>query len=192
MSSDSKDTAQERSNKTALERSGEPAHSDSNSEPLWEGDQIATVGRTTTVVTSHSPLETFELGVRLGEQASAGAVLLLKGDLGAGKTLLVKGIAAGLGIEPADVTSPTFALVNEHRGRLPLYHVDLYRLDRSHRDQSGRYEGLPELGLEEIVDAGDSVVAIEWAERLGRSPRGAIEIEIVWVSDQEREIRIRR
>ncbi|HMG36798.1 MAG TPA: tRNA (adenosine(37)-N6)-threonylcarbamoyltransferase complex ATPase subunit type 1 TsaE [Blastocatellia bacterium] len=134
------------------------------------------------VILSRSPEETFQLGVRMSQQLSPGSVLLLKGELGAGKTLLVKGLAGGVGIDPRDVTSPTFALINEYHGRTRLYHVDLYRLDY----------GLPELGLEEILERGDAIVAIEWAERLAYVPPNATEVEIVWVSEQEREIRISR
>jgi tRNA threonylcarbamoyladenosine biosynthesis protein TsaE len=90
-------------------------------------------------------------------------VLLLSGDLGAGKTAFVKGIAEGLGIDAAEVTSPTFTLVHEYGGgRLPLIHVDLYRLDRVDLDEIGMDAELAETG----------VIAIEWAERLVRPVRG--------------------
>src|ERR1700694_5518063 len=73
--------------------------------------------------------ETFDLGVRIGEQLSGGEIILLNGPLGAGKTVLVKGIARALGLDEKDVTSPSFTLVNPHPGRLLIYHIDLYRLD---------------------------------------------------------------
>ena len=73
--------------------------------------------------------ETFDLGVRIGEQLSGGEIILLNGPLGAGKTLLVKGVARALGLDEEDVTSPSFTLVNLHQGRLLLYHIDLYRLE---------------------------------------------------------------
>lgn len=106
---------------------------------------------------SHSARETVELGERLGLAARAGWVFALSGDLGAGKTQLVKGIARGLGI-PGRIQSPTFALIQEHRdGRLPLYHLDLYRL-RDTRDILGA-------GLEPYFAPSDGVSVIEWFER---------------------------
>ncbi|MSQ12085.1 MAG: tRNA (adenosine(37)-N6)-threonylcarbamoyltransferase complex ATPase subunit type 1 TsaE [Dehalococcoidia bacterium] len=106
-------------------------------------------------VASHSPQETHRIGRALGENAQAGDVILLIGDLGTGKTTLTQGIAAGLGIT-TPVRSPTFVLVTQHQGRLTLYHADLYRVDRP-------LEAL-ELGLEDYFqDSG--VCVIEWAEK---------------------------
>lgn len=124
--------------------------------------------------------ETFELGRKLGEAASERKVFLLSGDLGAGKTIFAKGVAAGLEIDPADVTSPSFTLVNVHEGRLRLYHIDLYRLDAG---------ACRELGLEEILEDEKAVVVIEWAERLGFTPEGATEVIIEYLSDSERKIK---
>jgi tRNA threonylcarbamoyladenosine biosynthesis protein TsaE len=105
---------------------------------------------------SKSPAETEALGESWGRTLTAGSVVAISGDLGAGKTQLVKGIARGLGID-ARIVSPTFALVNVYRGgRLPLFHLDLYRL--SSRDQ------IVEAGLEEFLHA-EGITAIEWAER---------------------------
>jgi tRNA threonylcarbamoyladenosine biosynthesis protein TsaE len=110
-----------------------------------------------------------------------GAVLLLSGDLGAGKTAFVRGLAEGLGIDPDQVTSPTFTLVHEYRGgRLPLVHVDLYRLDAAELD---------EIGLDSDL-AGRGVVAVEWAERLTRSPHGASRIGITDEGNDTRVIEI--
>src|SRR5216684_2673059 len=92
---------------------------------------------------TRSPEETFALARRIGEQLKGGEIFLLKGELGAGKTLFAKGLAAGLGIDPADVTSPSFTLVNIHQGRLRFYHVDLYRLESDRR---------VDLGLEEVFE----------------------------------------
>ncbi|HEY6331063.1 MAG TPA: tRNA (adenosine(37)-N6)-threonylcarbamoyltransferase complex ATPase subunit type 1 TsaE, partial [Blastocatellia bacterium] len=78
---------------------------------------------------THSPEETFEFAKGFGERLSGGAVILLSGDLGAGKTVFTKGIAAALDIDPSEVTSPSFTLINTHSGRKTLNHVDLYRLD---------------------------------------------------------------
>ena len=125
--------------------------------------------------------ETFELGRRVGEQLNDRAVILLKGDLGAGKTVFAKGVAAGLGIDAADVTSPSFTLINVHDGRLRLYHIDLYRLESSSR---------VDLGLEEILEDERGVVMIEWAERLKFAPESSIEVEISYLSDSERKISV--
>ena len=96
--------------------------------------------------------------------------MLLIGDLGMGKTVFARGLAAGLGVDPDEVHSPTFTLVNPYRGRLPVYHVDLYRIDRS--------DELEELGIRDIL-GGEGVAIIEWAERLGPyRPGGCIEVRI--------------
>jgi len=106
---------------------------------------------------SNSPAETEALGERWGRQATAGLVLALSGDLGAGKTHLVKGLARGLGVTTR-VHSPTFTLVNEYSGgRLRLFHLDLYRLETSAQIRSA--------GVEEFLQP-DGVAVIEWAERL--------------------------
>jgi tRNA threonylcarbamoyladenosine biosynthesis protein TsaE len=107
--------------------------------------------------------ETFELGFRIGESLSSTTVFLLEGDLGAGKTVLAKGLAAGIGIDPADVTSPTFTLINQYdqpEGGRRLYHLDLYRL-------VGDDSELRELGIDEICSEPGALVVIEWPERLG-------------------------
>jgi tRNA threonylcarbamoyladenosine biosynthesis protein TsaE len=128
---------------------------------------------------THSVEETFDLANRIGDQLKGGEVFLLTGDLGAGKTIFAKGLAAGLGIASADVTSPTFTLVNVHEGRLRFYHIDLYRLE------AGTHQGL---GLEEIFEEENAVTVIEWAERLGRVPEGAIIVEMFYVSSSDRRI----
>jgi tRNA threonylcarbamoyladenosine biosynthesis protein TsaE len=124
---------------------------------------------------------TFELGQTIAQNLTAAAAILLSGDLGAGKTVFAKGIAAGLGIDPADVTSPSFTLVNVHSGRLKLYHIDLYRLDSS---------ACAGLGLEEIFEDPDGVIVIEWAERLPSPPPSAVRIQIEYVDDSSRRILI--
>jgi tRNA threonylcarbamoyladenosine biosynthesis protein TsaE len=106
-------------------------------------------------------------------------VLLLAGDLGAGKTTFVRGLAEGLGIDPADVSSPTFTLVHEYRGgRLTLYHADLYRLDRTATE---------DLGLEE-VGVKDGVLAIEWPDRLAHDLSGARTVTMEVVGESARRI----
>lgn len=136
----------------------------------------------THTVTTHSQEETEALGERLGAAIEPGAVVLLRGDLGAGKTTFVRGLARGLGVDPAEVTSPTFVLINEYRGRLTLHHVDLYRIEGAAVD---------DLGLEELADDGGAVV-IEWAERLPRPVPGAVRISITDEGESSREIRIER
>jgi tRNA threonylcarbamoyladenosine biosynthesis protein TsaE len=118
---------------------------------------------------SHSEAETRVIAARLAESLAAGTTILLSGDLGAGKTAFVRGLAEGLGIDPDDVTSPTFTLVHEYSGgRLPLVHVDLYRLERAEPD---------EIGMDpDVASAG--VTAIEWAERLARGVPAAIRVSI--------------
>lgn len=107
--------------------------------------------------------ETFALGKQLGEQLSGGEILLLDGPLGAGKTVFVKGVASALGIDPEEVTSPSFTLVNPYKGRLPLFHIDLYRLDEGAAAANA-------VDLEELLSDERAVVVIEWAERLGQYP----------------------
>jgi tRNA threonylcarbamoyladenosine biosynthesis protein TsaE len=108
---------------------------------------------------TRSAEETFELAYGIGEALTGSTVFLLQGDLGAGKTVFAKGIAAGLDIDPADVSSPTYTLVNAHEGRLRLYHLDLYRL-------SGNVDEAHAIGLDEMLNESNAVVLIEWPERL--------------------------
>ncbi len=106
------------------------------------------------IIETHSEQETYELGRRLGEQASAGDVFTLEGDLGVGKTIFTKGFAKGLKIEEA-ISSPTFTIVQVYEsGRLPFYHFDVYRI--------GDVEEMEEIGFEDYV-YGDGVSMIEWA-----------------------------
>jgi tRNA threonylcarbamoyladenosine biosynthesis protein TsaE len=110
-----------------------------------------------TLITTHAESETAAAGRELASTLSAGDVVLLYGDLGAGKTAFVRGLAEGLGVAPSEVSSPTFTLVQEYRGgRVPLVHVDLYRLNDSRE--------IDDLGLDEI--AAGAVLTIEWAEKL--------------------------
>jgi tRNA threonylcarbamoyladenosine biosynthesis protein TsaE len=128
---------------------------------------------------THSEAETATVARELAAGVKAGDVILLSGNLGAGKTAFVRGLAAGLGIDPEDVSSPTFTLVHEYRGgRLTLYHVDLYRLDRV---------ATHDLGLEEMGVA-DGVLAIEWPDRLSHPLPGAREVGIEIVDESTRRI----
>lgn len=122
--------------------------------------------------------QTLELGRRLGEQLSGGEVVLLFGPLGAGKTVFVRGLASGMGLQPDEIRSPSFTLINEHRGRFTFYHVDLYRL---------AHASLADLGLEDLYRS-DAVVAVEWAERLeeaGWDLGDSIIVEIDYHPSQE-------
>jgi len=134
------------------------------------------------MIISHSPTETLEYGRRLAAELQPGAVLALTGALGAGKTCLVKGIARGLGVEQ-EVTSPTFTLIHEYRGgRLPLYHVDLYRLDS--------IEQAVGIGIEEYLP-GDGVTVIEWAEKIeSLLPPGTKRLRLSLVNDTSRRIEV--
>lgn len=131
--------------------------------------------------TSASEIETRAIGASLAARLHAGALVFLRGDLGAGKTAFVRGLAEGLGLDPGEVTSPTFTIVHEYRGgRLPLVHVDLYRLEVADLD---------DIGLDEAL-ARDGVVAVEWAERLTRASANAIAVRIEDRGGDMREIRI--
>ncbi|MEO8434863.1 MAG: tRNA (adenosine(37)-N6)-threonylcarbamoyltransferase complex ATPase subunit type 1 TsaE [Pyrinomonadaceae bacterium] len=113
--------------------------------------------------TSAGAEDTFKLGQMIGEQLAGGEILLLSGPLGAGKTILVKGLASALGIDREEVTSPSFTLVNSYQGKLKLYHIDLYRLDQG---PSAAHA----VDLEGLLVEEHSVIVIEWAERLGLYP----------------------
>lgn len=136
---------------------------------------------TGTVVTE-SEEQTAAVGERLAGNLGPGDVVLLFGDLGAGKTAFVRGLARGLGASGDDVSSPTFTLVQEYAGRIQLFHVDLYRLEPAEVD---------DLGLDELV-AGDGVVAIEWAERWKGRPDDVVEVGIEDLGEDTRRIRIQR
>src|SRR5579864_1389686 len=112
---------------------------------------------TKSAILTRSEAETAAAGRKLAEDLSAGMIVLLTGDLGAGKTAFVRGVAEGLNIRPEDVNSPTFTIMQEYRGgRIPLFHVDLYRLNEARE--------VEELGLEEV--AAEGVLAVEWAEKM--------------------------
>ena len=132
------------------------------------------------IFTTSSEQETFAIGRTLAETLAPGRFVLLHGDLGAGKTAFVRGMAAGLGADPEDVSSPTFVIIQHYKGRLPLTHVDLYRLD------SGA--AVDDLGLEEMASGG--VVAIEWAERLPQSLEGSVTVRIEDLGGDNRRIAI--
>jgi tRNA threonylcarbamoyladenosine biosynthesis protein TsaE len=132
--------------------------------------------------TSNSEAETRAIAARLAADLEPGDIVLLSGDLGAGKTAFVRGLAEGLSLDPDEVTSPTFTLVHEYRGgRLPLIHVDLYRLDRAELD---------EIGLDQDL-ATKGVTAVEWSERLTRTLTGVTFVSIEDAGADTRRIEIR-
>ena len=127
--------------------------------------------------------ETVGAGEQLGASLRPGDVVLLTGQLGAGKTAFVRGLARGVGAAPDDVSSPTFTLIQEYRGgRATLHHVDLYRLQAAE---------VADLGLDELVSSG-GIVAIEWAERWDERPADAIDVRIEDTGEDRRQIRIER
>ena len=134
-------------------------------------------------VVSRSPEETRELGIKIGRLCQPADVIALDGDLGAGKTCLIQGLAEGLGVSKKSyVRSPTFTILNVHNGRLPLYHFDLYRL-------SGLDE-LEEIGYREYI-YGEGVSAVEWASNVeGAIPGECLRIGIRRIGEAEREIEI--
>ena len=128
---------------------------------------------------SHSPEQTQRLGAQLGELAQGGDVFLLSGNLGSGKTCLTQGIAWGLGVKEY-AFSPSFVIVREYHGRLPLYHIDFYRLDR--------IEEIVDLGLDEYL-YGNGVCAVEWAEKgTAVLPQENLLVRISYISDMERSL----
>jgi len=131
-------------------------------------------------LTTHSSEETMRVAIQLSEQLTPGSVLLLEGDLGAGKTTFTKGLAKGLGIE-RNVNSPTFTIIKEYRnGRLPLYHMDVYRVEDEFED----------LGFDEYFD-GDGVTVVEWAHLIKEQlPEERLEINIFHQAENERKIEI--
>ncbi len=134
--------------------------------------------------TTRSAEETTALGRKLAERIVAPKLILLRGDLGAGKTTLVKGIAAGFGAATEDeVTSPTFTLVHEYRGPTAmLYHIDLYRVDTQRE--------LETLGLDDLMTE-NSILLIEWGEKFARFERERdVEISLERVSENERGIKV--
>jgi tRNA threonylcarbamoyladenosine biosynthesis protein TsaE len=139
--------------------------------------------RACVVVESAGESMTRAAAAALAATLVAGDVVLLHGDLGAGKTVFVKGLAEGLGLDPDAITSPTFTLVHQYTGgRLSLVHLDLYRIDRIELDDVGFDPALAESGL----------LVVEWAERLARPIAGATRVSIRDLGGDEREIVVER
>jgi tRNA threonylcarbamoyladenosine biosynthesis protein TsaE len=130
-------------------------------------------------IITHSEQETLNIGIELGRSAEKGAVYALYGELGAGKTIIAKGIAKGIGIKE-EITSPTFIMLEIYKNTLPMYHFDLYRINNS--------EELDELGFDEYWED-DGISVIEWAEKaFGRISESAIRINIRWINSTDRRI----
>lgn len=131
--------------------------------------------------TTGTPKETRELGRLLGDFAVAGLVVLLNGDLGAGKTCFAQGVANGLGVSSASpVTSPSYTLLNIHYGRLPLYHFDLYRLSQ--------VDDLADLGYDEFAEGG-GLTLVEWADRMTDALSASVDVFIEHISEHHRKLR---
>jgi tRNA threonylcarbamoyladenosine biosynthesis protein TsaE len=134
---------------------------------------------------SQDSAETYKLGEQIGAQLTGGEIILLDGPLGSGKTVFVKGLASALVIDPDEVTSPSFTLVNPYAGRLPLFHIDLYRLDEGASAAHG-------VDLEELLGNERAVIVMEWAHRLGqyRLPANVWRINIKGDGDEARVISV--
>jgi len=131
-------------------------------------------------VISKSPSQTKEIGRELGEKLKAGDIVLLFGELGSGKTTFVKGIAEALGVPEGDISSASFLIIAEHQGRLPLYHIDLYRVEGE--------EAIEDTGIYECL-GGDAVAVVEWAEKMPEI-KNAIKVRINTIDKKTREILI--
>ena len=134
---------------------------------------------------THCPKETQTIGQNIGETLKNGDVVALIGDLGAGKTCLTQGIARGIGIASHEVVnSPSYTLINEYAGKIPIYHIDLYRLQH-HGD-------IVDLGLEEYLE-GHGICVIEWADRMAELlPAHHIQITMTWTGESTRIIELQR
>ncbi|MFQ3545507.1 tRNA (adenosine(37)-N6)-threonylcarbamoyltransferase complex ATPase subunit type 1 TsaE [Halobacillus rhizosphaerae] len=132
---------------------------------------------TTFELQTTSPEETMEFAERLGRELSPGDVLTLEGDLGAGKTTFTKGLGRGLGVTRT-INSPTFTIIKQYKGRMPFYHMDVYRLEDSDED----------LGFEEFFE-GEGVTVVEWAHFIEEYlPEQRLAIQIKYVDDEKRTI----
>jgi len=131
---------------------------------------------------SSSPASTLSLGKKIGARLGAGSVIALIGELGCGKTLFTRGICAGLGVPEREVNSPTFAFVNEYQGRLPVAHIDLYRLNTIDEEF--------EIGiLDYLARAGEGIMVLEWAEKaLALLPEEHLQVKFEVISARRRKL----
>ena len=136
--------------------------------------------------TSNSPEETFRFGEEIGESLQGGEIILLKGSLGAGKTLLTKGILNSLEFDIDEVNSPSFTLVNEYEAKFDVFHIDLWRLE-------GGSNMVFAVGLDEILEDEKAIVIIEWSEKLNEVSfdRNIIEVKLQGDGDEPRNIQIK-
>ena len=131
---------------------------------------------------SKTPAETQTIGEQIGRQLRQGDLVALIGDLGTGKTCLTQGIAKGIGVYSNQiVNSPSYTLINEYDGKIPIYHVDLYRIQN--------HDELLDLGLDEYME-GNGICIIEWADKLESLLISHTKIQITWLSEMMREIKI--
>ncbi len=131
---------------------------------------------------THSEKETFQLAEKLGRELSPGTVVALTGEIGSGKTVFIKGLSRGLGVKnPDEVKSPTFVLMHIYPGRVPIYHFDLYRLERENE--------LDAIGFDDFASEPKAVSLVEWADRApGRIPKDAIWVQIEIINSKTRKI----
>jgi len=135
---------------------------------------------------SNTPDETFRIGEKLGEKLLGREIILLSGELGAGKTLVTKGIAAACGVDPDEVVSPTFTIMNRYEGTFPIFHIDLYRLGENLKRMTS---GLPE--IDDNIDEG--IIIIEWAQFLPGlyfALKNTVKVDIRVIDENTREILI--
>jgi tRNA threonylcarbamoyladenosine biosynthesis protein TsaE len=132
---------------------------------------------------SNSPAATLAMGKKMGEKIAAGSIIAMSGELGCGKTLLTRGICDGLGVPLRQVSSPTFVLVNEYKGRLPVFHMDLYRL--------GNIDDGFEIGIMDYFNRAEvGVMVIEWAEKMiSLLPADMLRVEFDILDDKKRRIK---
>ena len=136
----------------------------------------------TKIFRSHTPNETQTIGEKIGRQLKQGDLVALIGGLGTGKTCLTQGIARGAGVYANQiVNSPSYTLINEYAGKIPIYHVDLYRLQN--------HDEILDLGLDEYM-RGNGICIIEWADKLGTLQIAHTKIQITWLNEMTREIEI--
>ena len=138
-------------------------------------------------IIASTPEDTFRIGEEIGRGLKGGELILLTGGLGAGKTVLAKGVMSGLDFDPDEVTSPSFTLVNLYHARLNTYHIDLWRLD-------GSNDAAVAVGLDDILADDKTVVIVEWAEKFGtrKFTTETIRVTIAGDGDDPRKIEVKR
>ena len=136
--------------------------------------------------TTESEGETFRLAERLGRELRPGAVVALTGEIGSGKTIFIKGLCRGLGVKDSDeVKSPTFVILHIYKGRMPIYHFDLYRLEQK--------KELDAIGFDEFLSSNETVSFVEWADRAPqRIPKTSLWVELEITGPTSREISVKK